>query len=163
MLPFLFLALPAVVLADTFDRRRYLIAVHLFLTVTAGLLAAVTYAGLMRPALLLTLTFLEGAGSALAIPAWQAIIPELVPRSQLPSASALGSINQNLARAIGPAIAGVMVSRLGVGAVFAVKAFTFMFGILVMFFWQRPERAPDTLGREAIVPALRAGTRYIRH
>jgi MFS family permease len=159
MLPFLFLALPAGVLADTFDRRRYLIAVHLFLTVTAGLLAAVTYAGLMRPTLLLTLTFLEGAGSALAIPAWQAIIPELVPRSQLPSASALGSINQNLARAIGPAITSVMISGLGVGAVFAVNAFTFALGILVMFFWQRPEHAPDTLGSEAIVPALRAGTR----
>jgi len=163
MLPFMFLALPAGVLADTLDRRRYLIAVHLFLTVTAGLLAAATYAGMMRPALLLTLTFVEGAGSALAIPAWQAIIPELVPRSQLPSASALGSINQNLARAIGPAIAGVMVSHLGVAPVFALNAATFVFGILVMLAWRRPKRPADALGREAIVPALRAGARYVRH
>jgi MFS family permease len=64
MLPFMFLALPAGVLADIFDRRRYLMYVHLFLTAVAGLLAAATFAGIMRPALLLTLTFLEGAGSA---------------------------------------------------------------------------------------------------
>jgi MFS family permease len=82
MLPFMFLALPAGVFADLFDRRRYLIFVHLFLAATSGALAAATFAGVMGPALLLALTFLEGAGSALAVPAWQAIIPDLVPRTQ---------------------------------------------------------------------------------
>jgi MFS family permease len=163
MLPFVFLALPAGVLADTLDRRRYLIAVHLFLTATATLLAAATYAGMMRPSLLLALTFIEGAGSALAIPAWQAIVPELVPRSQLPAASALASINQNLARAIGPAIAGFMISGVGVATVFAVNALTFVFGIIVMLMWRRSEGPADDLGREELVPALRAGMRYVRH
>jgi MFS family permease len=128
MLPFMFLALPAGVLADVFDRRYYLIFVHLFLTATAGLMAVATFAGVMRPALLLTLTFLEGAGSALVAPAWQAIVPELVAPRDLPAAAALGGRNQNIARAIGPAIAGFLVSRVGAGAVFAVNAVTFLFG-----------------------------------
>ena len=163
MLPFVFLSLPAGVLADLFDRRRYLIVVHLFLTVIAGLMAIATFAGVMGPALLLTLTFIEGAGSALAIPAWQAIIPELVPRAQLTSAAALGGINQNLARSIGPAIAGYLVSRTGPGAVFAVNAVTFLFGIVVMVLWREQKPVIDDLGREALFPALRAGTRYVRH
>jgi MFS family permease len=163
MLPFMFLALPAGVLADIFDRRRYLIYVHLFLTATAGLLAAATFAGIMRPALLLTLTFLEGAGSALAIPAWAAVLPELVPRANLPAAIALGGINQNLARAIGPAIAGVLVSRLGPGIVFTMNAATFLFGIAVMLLWRKPERSVGALAPEPAVAALRAGTRYVRH
>jgi len=163
MLPFMFLALPAGVLADIFDRRRYLIYVHLFLTATAGLLAAATFAGIMRPALLLTLTFLEGAGAALATPAWASILPELVPRANLPAAIALGGINQNLARAIGPAIAGVLVSRLGPGIVFALNAVTFLFGIVVMLLWRRPEPSVGDLAPEPAVAALRAGTRYVRH
>ena len=163
MLPFMFLALPAGVLADIFDRRRYLVYVHLFLTATAGLLAAATFAGIMRPALLLALTFLEGAGSALAMPAWAAVLPELVPRASLPAAVALGGINQNLARAIGPAIAGVLVSRLGPGIVFALNAVTFLFGIAVMLLWRRPEPSVGDLAPEPAVAALRAGTRYVRH
>src|SRR5262245_55453398 len=163
MLPFMFLALPAGVLADIFDRRRYLIYVHLFLTATAGLLAAATFAGIMRPALLLTLTFLEGAGTALATPAWATIIPELVPRTNLPAAVALGGINQNLARAVGPAIAGVLVSHLGPGVVFAMNAVTFLFGIVVMLLWQKPAPSVSDLAPEPAVAALRAGTRYVRH
>ena len=99
MLPFMFLALPAGVFADLFDRRRYLIFVHLFLAATSGALAAATFASVIGPALLLALTFLEGAGTALSAPAWQAIIPELVPRAQLPAAAALGGVNMNIARA----------------------------------------------------------------
>jgi MFS family permease len=163
MLPFLFLALPAGVLADIFDRRAYLIAVHVFLAATAGLLAAVTFAGAIRPTLLLTLTFLEGAGSALAIPAWQAVVPDLVPRRQLAAAAALGGLNQNLARAIGPALAGVMVGHFGAASVFALNALTFFFGIAVMLVWRRPSPPAGSLGREPIVAALRAGTRYVRH
>jgi MFS family permease len=163
MLPFMFLALPAGVLADIFDRRRYLIYVHLFLTAIAGLLAAATFAGIMRPALLLTLTFLEGAGTALATPAWATIIPELVPRANLPAAVALGGINQNLARAIGPAIAGVLVSHLGPGVVFAMNAVTFLFGIVVMLLWRKPEPSVSDLAPEPALAALRAGTRYVRH
>ena len=150
-------------LTIVFDRRRYLIFVHLFLTVTSAVMAAATFAGVLGPTLLLVLTFLEGAGTALALPAWQAIIPELVSRADLPAAAALGGINMNLARAVGPALAGVIVSRMGPGAVFAINAVTFLFGIAVVFAWREPQKAPSGLGRERMLPALRAGTRYVRH
>src|SRR4051794_2652788 len=153
-LPVMLFGLPAGVLADVFDRRRFLIGVHVMLCTTAGLMAALTFAGLMRPALLLTLTFALGAGSALSLPAWQAIIPALVPRRELPAASALGGISQNLARAVGPALAGVLVAQVGVGAVFAINAVSFLGGIVVMALWNEPETADDPLGRERLGAAL---------
>ena len=83
MSPVFFLALPAGVFADVFDRRRLLIAVQTAALLVAGALAALTTAGRTTPALLLTFTFLLGCAQTLTMPAWQALIPELVPRSQL--------------------------------------------------------------------------------
>jgi MFS family permease len=162
-LPFLFLALPAGVFADLFDRRRYLAVVHLFLTATSGAMAAASFAGVLGPTLLLTLTFLEGAGTALVAPAWQSIVPELVGREQLASASALGAVNMNLARAVGPALAGILVARFGPGMVFALNAITFLFGVAVVVAWRPAEKPRGTLARERMLPALRAGIRYVRH
>src|SRR5256884_9527937 len=122
MLPDVVFAYVGGVLADTFDRRWLLIVVQGCLVITGLVLTILTIAGQMPPALLLTLTFVLGAGSAFSVPAYQALIPDLVPRSQLPSASALGSININRARAGGPAIAGGLITRAGVGAVFRPNA-----------------------------------------
>jgi MFS family permease len=162
MLPILILALPAGVLADTLDRRRLLIGVQVFQVAVSVILASLTIAGQMGPALLLTLTFTLGAGAALMLPAWQALIPDLVPRQDLPAASALGAINMNAARAIGPAVAGVLISWAGVGFVFALNAVTFVAFALVLLFWRpridRPDRSPERFNA-----ALRAGGRYVRH
>jgi MFS family permease len=108
MLPILLLAVPTGVLADLIDRRRMLILVQLFQAIAAAALTLLTLAGQMTPALLLTLTFVLGCGSAVTVPTYSAVIPELVPRSQIPAASALNSISINLARALGPALAGVL-------------------------------------------------------
>jgi MFS family permease/quinol monooxygenase YgiN len=162
-LPFVLVGLPAGVLADVFDRRRYLLSVHAMLVATAALMAALTFADAMSPALLLTLTFLLGTGTALSLPAWQAIVPSLVPRAELPAASALAGINQNVGRAVGPAIAGVVVASLGAGAVFALNAASFLAGMAVLRRWHPPRPAESALGRERIGPALRAGTRYVWH
>ncbi|MFB6397240.1 MFS transporter [Polymorphospora lycopeni] len=162
MLPVLLLALPAGALADTFDRRRLLIAVQAFLFVVGVALTALTAAGRMPPALLLGLTFALGVGQALTLPAWQAVIPELVPRPQLQSASALGSISINLARAVGPAIAGVLVARAGVAVVFAVNAASFLVFTLVLLRWRAPRQAGGD-HPERFLAALRAGGRYVRH
>ena len=125
MLPMLLLALPAGVLADSFDRRRLLIAVQLFQLAVGGILTGLTWAGQMTPALLLTLTFALGCGTAVTVPTYQAIVPDLVPRSQLPAASGLGGISINVARTAGPALAGLLVAQAGVAAVFALNAVTF--------------------------------------
>jgi MFS family permease len=131
------------VLADTLDRRRLLITVQGCLVLTGLALTLLTLTGQMLPALLLTFTFVLGAGSAFAGPAYQALIRNLVPRPQLPSASALGSISINLARAVGPATAGLLIARAGVGAVFALNTATLLLYGLVVAAWRpRPGRSP---------------------
>src|SRR4051794_4281354 len=161
-LPIVLLALPSGALADTLDRRRLLIAVQLFLVGVGCVLTALTLAGRMPATLLLTLTFALGAGQALTAPAWQALIPDLVPRPQLASASALGAISMNLARAVGPAIAGVLIARTGAGVVFGLNTVTFAIFVLALWRW-RPA-ADDYAGEpERFAAAVRAGGRYVRH
>ena len=162
MSPVFFLALPAGVFADVFDRRRLLMVVQTAALLTAATLAALTAAGQVRPPLLLTFTFLLGCAQTLTMPAWQALIPELVPRAQLPSASALGGISMNLARAVGPAVAGLLIASVSVAAVFALNALSFGFLVLALALWRRPAVEPDDVP-ERFVPALVAGSRYIRH
>jgi MFS family permease len=162
LLPVLLLALPAGALADTFDRRHLLISVQLFLVVVAVALTLLTATGRMPPALLLTLTFAFGVGQALTLPAWASVIPELVPRDQLRSASALGSISVNVARAVGPAVAGVLIARVGVAPVFALNAVAFLIFALALVRW-RPGNARAVEVPERFTAALRAGGRYVRH
>jgi predicted MFS family arabinose efflux permease len=161
-LPDVLLAFPAGVLADTFDRRRLLIGLQLFQVAVGAALTALTISGQMTAPFLLLFTFALGAGSAMALPPYQALIPELVPRDQLAAASALGGISVNLARAIGPAIAGLLIAQVGVGAVFALNTATFLFLIVVLVVWRRPI---ETVAQspERFIPALRAGGRYIRY
>ncbi|WP_199512047.1 MFS transporter [Nucisporomicrobium flavum] len=161
-LPVLLLALPGGVLADSLDRRRLLIWVQLFQVGVGVALTALTLAGVMTPPLLLTLTFALGCGMALTNPAYQAVIPELVPRSQIPEAAALGSIGMNLARSVGPALAGLLVAHVGVAAVFGINAVSFLVFAVALFLWHR--RPPEDAGLpEPFVAALRAGGRYVRH
>ncbi|MET0416989.1 MAG: MFS transporter [Actinoplanes sp.] len=161
-LPIVLLALVSGALADTLDRRRLLIAVQLFLVGVGALLTALTIAGRMPAALLLTLTFALGAGQALTAPAWQAIIPDLVPRTQLASASALGAINMNLARAVGPAVAGVLIAQTGPGVVFGLNTLTFAIFAIVLWRWH-PAAASGAAAPERFTAAVRAGGRYVRH
>ncbi|MDQ1702851.1 MAG: hypothetical protein QOF57_2103 [Frankiaceae bacterium] len=161
-LPVLILALPAGVLADVFERRRLLIAFQAFQFAVGVVLTVLTIVGQMPPALLLSFTFLLGCGQALWVPAYQSFIPELVPRELLPSASALGAVSINLARAIGPAIAGVLVARTGVAFVFALNAATFLAFAVVLVVVRSPSSEPDE-DPERFLAALRAGSRYVRH
>lgn len=159
-LPDLLFAYIGGILADILDRRKILIVVQLGLTAAGLALTALTAANRMPPALLLTFTFVIGAGSAFAVPAYQSLVPDLVPRSDLVSASALGSIGINVARAVGPAIAGLLIARVGVAAVFGINTATFLaFGLVAAM-----EHLPAH--RQAAVPerflsALRAGGRYV--
>src|ERR1700674_5463202 len=150
------------VLADTFDRRRLLMAIQGFLVVVGAALAALTFAGQMPPALLLTFTFLIGCASVVTVPAYQALVPDLVPRAQLQSASALSSISINLARAAGPAVAGVVIARAGVGAVFALNTAMYLLFLVVLLAW-RPPASGTSKSRERFIAALRAGGRYVRY
>jgi MFS family permease len=161
-LPDLLFGLVGGVLADIFDRRRLLIAVQFGLCLVGLALTVLTYLGQMPPALLLGFTFVIGSSSAFSNPAYQSLVPELVPRSQLRAASALGSININLARLVGPALAGLVIARFGVAAVFGLNAAAFLFFGIVAAMWQ-PRIATTRELPERFLSAMRAGGRYIRN
>jgi MFS family permease len=162
MLPVLLLALPSGTIADTFDRRRLLLVVQIALFLVAGTLTALTVADRLPPPLLLVFTFLLGVGQALTLPTWQAVIPEVVPRTGLASASALGAVNTNLARSAGPAVAGLLVAHAGVAVVFGLNALSFVVFALALLRWRRPVRDGGSHA-ERFGPALRAGGRYVRY
>lgn len=160
-LPMMLLALPAGVLADAFDRRGLMFGVQVYFIVVAVLLAALTAAGMMPPALLLAFTFAVGAGQAMLVPSWQALISELVPRHELAAAMRLDMVSVNVARAAGPALAGVVIARWGVPPVFALTAAAGTFLAVVLLAWRRPRiTRPE---REPFLPALVAGARFVRH
>ena len=161
-LPLFLLALPAGALADIFDRRRILLIAQVWWFLTTVLLGVLTITGVIQPWMLLVITLAIGVGSAVDLPAWQSIIPETVPREELPAAVGLGSIAINIARAIGPAVAGLIIVAGGPGPVFFINAVSVLGVFFVLWRWRRePTRA--VLPAERLVSAMRAGVRYVRH
>ena len=163
LLPVMALSLPAGVLADVLDRRRLLLVSQSAMALIAALLAVLTATGSTTPATLLVLTFVLGCGQALTGPAWQAIQPELVEREQIPAAAALGSLTVNLARAVGPAVAGLIVAAAGPAAVFGINAVSFLGVVAALAVWRRTSEGTSGLRPEPAVSALNAGARYVRH
>jgi MFS family permease len=160
-LPAVLFALVGGVLADIFDRARLLVAVLAGMVAAGAALTALTAAHRMPPALLLMFTFVLGTGAILVAPAYQSLVPDMVPRPQLPAAAALSSININLARAIGPAIAGLLVARVGVAAVFGLNTATFLLYAIVVA--AHPQLGGTPQSPERFLPGLRAGGRYVHH
>jgi MFS family permease len=161
-LPLFVLALPAGAFADVFDRRRLLLLTQGWMLIAAAGLAMLTAAGVTGPVLLLGFTFAIGVGTAFNAPAWQAIVPEIVSRESLPSAVALNSAGINLARAIGPALGGLIVARLGPQAAFGLNALSFIGVIVVLYRWKR-EKPVNRLPAEHLFGAMIAGLRYARY
>jgi len=161
-LPLFLFALPAGAIGDLVDKRKYLLFTQLWMTVVAGLLGAVTLFGWMTPWLLLALTSCLGIGVAMNQPVWQAIVPEIVPREELAKAITLSGVSLNLARAIGPAVAGFILAATSPGVVFLLNAASFVAVVLVLYRW---DRVPTDSGlpAEHAGSAIRAGLRYLRH
>ncbi len=159
LLPVLLVSLPAGVLADVFDRRRYLVGVFVAAVVVSGSLVVLTEAGLVTPLVLLMLTFGLGVTNALAGPAWQAIQPELVPPRLIPAAAGLGSMNINIARAIGPALAGALLLAVSPAVLFAINGVSTVAVVVALVAWRRPAGAVREA--EPLVSALRSGSRYV--
>jgi MFS family permease len=161
-LPAFLAALPAGALADLVDRRRLLMATQAWMLAAALVLAGLTAAGQVTPAVLLALTFALGLGQAVYVPGWQASVPELVPAADLPQAVALGSVSFNAARAIGPALGGVVIALSGPEAVFALNAVSCVAPIVAFARWRRPPAA-EAGPVERLGGAVRAGLRYVRN
>jgi len=161
-LPLFLLALPAGALADVLDRRRILLVAQVWMFLAIALLGVLTITGVVQPWMLLVITLAIGAGSAIDLPAWQAIIPETVPREELPASVGLGTVAINIARAVGPAIAGVIIVVGGPGPVFLINAVSVVAVFFVLWRWRR-ESHRATLPAERLASAMRAGVRYVRH
>src|SRR2546423_1922405 len=161
-LPVMLLALPAGAIADIVDRRRLLIAVQVYFLIVIGALALLTALDMTTPWGLLAFTFAVGVGTAITMPAWAAIVPELVAADEMPSAVALNSVAINAARAVGPAIAGVLVAAVGVWLVFVLNALSYVGILAVLLRWRR-ERHKSTLPAERFLTAIRVGMRLVMH
>jgi MFS family permease len=160
-LPFFVFALPAGAIGDIVDRRKLILYTEFWMVGVTTVLAVATILGLMSPWLLLGLTFALSAGDAIETPTWRAILPELVKREDLAAASALNGIEFNFARAVGPALAGVVIAAVGVGAAFALNVVSFFGVILLVARWKRPIRRRTT-PVETVAGAMVAALRYVR-
>jgi MFS family permease len=167
-LPVLILGLLAGATADIFDRRKLLIFWQAWMLTSVFILAILTFLGHISPWALLAFTFLLNIGSAMNNPAWQAIVPELVPRELIPDTVSLNAASNNLARALGPALGGLMVAAFktahtGAGSVFALNAVSFAGVIWVLVNWRRTPLFKSALPTERISGSIRGGLRYVRY
>ncbi|HYZ63172.1 MAG TPA: MFS transporter [Acetobacteraceae bacterium] len=162
IVPTFLLALPAGALADTVDRRHLMIGCQIWTMLAAVILALLTYAHAIDAAGLIALTFAIGIGTAMYQPAWGATVPEVVPRHDLVQAIALNGIGFNLARALGPALGGVLVLFGGPALAFLLFAVSFLASLAALFAWRRRKRR-SSLPPEHLISAMRAGMQFVRH
>jgi MFS family permease len=159
--PAVLLALVMGSVADIVDRRRFAIASQTWMLVSVAALAALTLGDVITPVLALGLTFALGAGMATTFVIYQALTQDFVPRSELLAAVALNGVAINLARAIGPALAGLIIAALSAGALFAVEAALLVAIVALVALRVRPP-GPARASGERLAPAMRAGIRFVR-
>jgi MFS family permease len=159
-LPLLLFSVPAGVIGDLVDRRRFLLVAQALMLLAAAALGVLALADLVTPWILLGLIFALGVGQALTSPTWQSLQPELVPTEERAQAISLGAVNQNLARAVGPAIGGLLLAATSAAALFFANAASFVAVIAAIAVW-RGIRVQRTLPREHVAEATRAGARYV--
>ena len=167
-MPVLLLGLLAGATADIYERRRLLLFWQMWMLGSVAILAVLTFLGVVSPWSLLFFTFMLNIGSAMNNPAWQAIVPELVPREEIPNAVTLNATSNNIARAVGPALGGLLIAafaRANTGAswVFALNSASFVAVIWILWRWHRTPVYKSALPAERIFGSLRSGLRYLRY
>ena len=162
-LPMFLFALTAGAMTDIVDKRRYLIGVEIAILVVASIFATLVTLDLVTAPLLLAFMFVVATGSAFDAPAWQAIVPMLVPREDLQSAVAVNSVGVNISRAIGPALSGVVTATLGLAAPFWLDAFSNLATIGALAWWRPSSPRARRLPAERLASAIRVGVRYARN
>jgi predicted MFS family arabinose efflux permease len=165
-LPVLLIALPAGALADIFDRRKFLLFTQASMVAAATVLGVMTLTRTVTPQILLVFTFLLGVGAVMNDPAWQSLTPDLVPPNQLAAAVALNSAGFNIARAVGPALGGLLIAAIccgatGSGWAFLINAISFFGVILFLYVW-KPAKTDHHNGNTTFSGAIAIGLRYAR-
>ena len=152
-------------LADRFPRRRLLLVTQTLSMVQAFLLWGLWEAGLASYWVLFGLSLAAGVVIALNVPAWQSIVPELVPRGFLQNAITLNSTQFNVARAAGPMLAGLLIAYVGAGICFLINALSFVLVLIALLVITSADTAPESIHDER--PGLFAGfaesIRYLRN
>ena len=162
MAPTLLFGLIAGSLSDSVDRRRVILVTQAVMLVTVAVLGSAALGGIIGPVSLLALTFVVGCGFTFYLPAQQASINEFVSRAELPHAIALGAVGYNVARAVGPALAGAIAAWLNPGSALLASALFFVVMILGVRRWKQRER-PLPGVPERVLAGVRSGLRYARH
>jgi MFS family permease len=162
-LPIFLFAVPAGALADIVDKRRFLIIGEVAVTAVSALFAAIVSVGAATPGNLLLFTFLIGAVAAVTAPAWQSIVPQLVPKQELTPAVAANSVGFNISRAVGPALGGVIVAVAGIAAPFWINAISNLAVIGALLWWRPPAERRRHLPVERFGSAIRTGFRHARN
>jgi MFS family permease len=162
-LPMFLFCFLAGILADRFERRRYIIVCQVWMMGVAATLAVLAYTGRLTHWNLLALAFCMGLGNAMNAPAWHAVVPEIVSGPMLRPAIALNSAGFNLARTVGPVIGQILLSLVGVFLLFAINACTYIGVIFAMSRWRRPAEARAAQRREGFVEAARTGIAFVRN
>ena len=159
-IPVFLVVLPAGALADMVDRRRLLLFTQGWMVAAAAALGVLTLLHAVNPWVLLVFTFLLGLGAVMNDPAWQAITPDVVSPARHASAVALNSAGFNVARAVGPALGGIVVAAAGSGWSFLLNAASFFGVILFLYRWKRAPREP--LPTQRLWDSIVEGFRYVR-
>ena len=159
-LPILLLTLIGGVVADRYDRRRVLLGSQLVQMTTALTLALLVYRGQVHVAVILFLSFVAGLGQAFGGPAYQALIPSLVQKKDLPNAIALNSIQFNLARVFGPLLAGATLAAWGSAACFGLNGLSFL--VVIVALQSMTIRHTKPVDQKSLVDELKSGVRYAR-
>ena len=161
-LPMFLFCFFAGILADRFDRRRYIIGCQFWMMAVAATLAVLAFTGSLTAWNLLALSFCMGLGNAMNAPAWHAVVPEIVSGPLLRPAIALNSAGFNLARTVGPVIGQILLGLVGVFLLFAINTFTYIGVILAMRAWRRSDEAKASQRREGFLEAARTGIAFVR-
>ncbi len=156
-IPIMLFGIFAGAIADNYDRRRVMLIAQIGMLITSAVLALLTWQGFITPLLLLALTLILGTGTALNSPAWQASVRQQVGQSDLPQAISLNTIAFNLARSVGPALGGLLISLWNVALAFAINSLSFIAMIVVLARWRPDFTAPT---RHPMVPAIARGMRF---
>jgi len=151
------LGLFAGAIADSYDRRRVMLWAQSGMLAASAVLAVLGYRGVLGPVSLLALTLMVGMGTAINQPAWQASVRLQVGKADLPQAIALNSLSYNMARSVGPALGGVLISIWSVSAAFAANALSYIGMLVVLARWRPEARAPQ---RQPMLASIKVGIAF---
>ncbi len=159
-LPIFLFSLVGGVIADRIDRRKVLLGSQYMQMGCAFLLTLLIATHVVRVWQILCLSFLAGLAQAFGGPAYQALIPTLVEKEDMPNAIALQSIQFNVARVIGPALGGIALTQLGEMWCFALNGISFFAPIISLTMIKTRFLPAKT--SESILAGMKQGISFIR-